>query len=180
MKTLSLFLFAVLAAAPALRAEDVKLTSENTTVKFTGSKKDGKNDGSFKKLDGTLSLDGSDVSKAKVSVTIDINSITTDHKLLTSHLKSPDFFDAKKFPQATFVSKKITGNKNKGYTVTGDLTMHGVTHAVTFPATTTVTDGTTTVSAQFSIKRSDWGINYSLEKVNDEVQLALEVKLKTK
>ena len=180
MKTLPLILSAVLAAAPALRAEDHKLSGENTTVKFTGSKKEGKHEGEFKKLDGTLSLNASDVSKSKLTVTIDINSMTTDAEKLTGHLKSPDFFNAKKFPEAKFVSKSITGDKDKGYTVTGDLTMLGKTHAVTFPAKTAVADGTTTVTAQFPIKRSEWGMNYSLDKVNDEVQLALEVKVKSK
>jgi polyisoprenoid-binding protein YceI len=180
MKTLPLLLSAALVSAPALRAEDHKLSGENTTVKFTGSKKDGKHEGTFKKLDGTLSLAGADVSKAKLTVTSDVNSMTTDAEKLTGHLKSPDFFNAKKFPEAKFVSKTITGDKEKGYTVTGDLTMLGKTSTVTFPAKTTVADGTTTVSAQFPIKRSEWGMTYSLDKVNDEVQLALEVKLKTK
>ncbi len=182
MKPLPLLLSAAisLSAAPALRAEDHKLTADNTTIKFTGSKKDGKHEGTFKKVEGKLSVDAADVSKAKLELTIDVESMTTDSEKLTAHLKNPDFFNAKKFPQAKFVSKSISGDKEKGYTVTGNLTMLGKTHEVSFPATTSVADGTTTVAAQFTIKRSNWGMNYSLDKVNDEVQLVLEVKLKTK
>jgi polyisoprenoid-binding protein YceI len=182
MKTLLLLLSIVLsfASAPALHAADHQLSAENTSIKFTGSKKDGKHEGTFKKVEGKLSLDAADVTKAKFEVIIDVESMTTDSEKLTAHLKNPDFFNAKKFPQAKFVSKSISGDKDKGYTVTGNLTMLGKTHEVTFPAKAVTADGTTTVSAEFAIKRSNWGMNYSLDKVNDEVQLALEVKLKTK
>lgn len=180
MKTLPLLLSAVLSAASALRAEDHKLSAENTIIKFTGSKKDGKHEGTFKKVDGKLSVDAADVTKTKLELTIDVESMTTDSEKLTAHLKNPDFFNAKKFPQAKFVSKSISGDKDKGYTVTGNLTMLGKTHEVSFPARTATANGTTTITAQFPIKRSNWGMNYSLDKVNDEVELALEVKLKTK
>jgi polyisoprenoid-binding protein YceI len=181
MKTLPALLTTILLTGLTLRAEEHKLTADNTTIKFVGSKKDGKHEGTFKKLNGTLTVDKADVAKSKVSVTIDVDSIKADAALLTKHLKSPDFFDAKRFPQATFVSKSIKPAKEKdSYTVTGDLTMVGKTHAVTFPAKAVTAGGTTTVSAQFDIKRSDWGMNYGMDKVNDAVNLTLEVKLATK
>jgi polyisoprenoid-binding protein YceI len=161
-----------------LRAEEHKLTGDNTTIKFVGSKKDGKHEGSFNKLNGTLTVDRADFAKSKLAVTIDIDSLKADAAQLTKHLKSPDFFDAKRFPQATFVSKSINKGADKdSYTVTGDLTMLGKTHAVTFPAKAVTAGGATTVTAQFEIKRSNWGMNYGMDKVNDAVQLTLEVKL---
>jgi polyisoprenoid-binding protein YceI len=166
----------------ALRAEDHKLSADNTTIKFVGSKKDGKHEGTFKKLDGTLSVDSGNIAKSKLAVNIDITSISTDAEKLTAHLKSPDFFDAKRFPQAKFVSTSIKADKDAKdkYTVTGDLTMHGKTHAVTFPATSATAAGTTTVSGEFEINRNDWDISYSKGTINDAVKLTLEVKLKTK
>ena len=181
MKILPILLTVVVGPVLTLRAEDHKLSGENTTIKFVGSKKDGKHEGTFKKLDGTLAVDAADVSKSKLSVTIDIASLTADDAKLTSHLKSPDFFDAKKNPQAKFASTAIkAGTEKDSYTVTGDLTLLGKTNAVTFPAKAVTTAGTTTVSAQFEIKRSEWGMTYGKDKVNDEVQLTLEVKLKAK
>jgi polyisoprenoid-binding protein YceI len=177
MKPLSLLLSTALFSSLAMGAESHKLSPENTTVKFIGSKKDGKHEGSFKKLEGTLAVDPADLAKANLAVTIEIESITTDTDKLTAHLKSPDFFDAKRFPQAKFVSKSIkAGSEKDSYTVAGELTMHGKTHPVTFPAKAVTADGTVTVSAQFEIKRTDWGMNYGKDKVNDAVQLMLEVK----
>ncbi len=181
MKTLPVLLTAILASGFALRAEDHKLSGENTTIKFVGSKKDGKHEGTFKKLDGTLTVDAADVTKSKLSVTIDVESMTTDAEKLTAHLKSPDFFDAKKNPQAKFASTAIkAGAEKDSYTVTGDLTLLGKTKPVTFTAKSATADGTTTVSGQCEIKRSEWGMTYGKDKVNDEVQLTLEVKLTAK
>ena len=146
------------------------------TVKFLGSKPDGKHEGTFKKLAGTFSVDG-DVTKAKLEVTIEIESITTDTPKLTAHLKSPDFFDAKRFTEAKFVSKSIKFGAD-GHVVTGDLTMHGKTVALSFPAKIAVADGTATVSSQFEINRHDWGVSYGKGTVNDLVKMTIEVKAK--
>jgi polyisoprenoid-binding protein YceI len=180
MKSL-LFISAVsFFSVSTLRAEDHKLSADNTTIKFVGSKKDGKHEGTFKKVDGTLSVNAEDVSKSKLEVKIDITSMTTDTEKLTGHLKSPDFFDAKRFPEAKFVSTGIKSDGKDKYTITGDLTMHGKTHAVSFPATAATAGDTTTVSGECEIDRNDWGITYGKGNVNPGVKLTLEVKLKTK
>ena len=177
----SLLLTALLFSTLTLHAEDHKLTAENTTIKFVGTKKDGKHEGSFKKLDGTLSVDAADVSKSKLSLTIDIESITSDTDKLTAHLKSPDFFDAKANPTAKFVSTAIKAGAAKDtYSITGDLTLLGKTNPVTFDAKAVTADGTKTLAGQVAIKRSQWGMTYGPDKVNDEVQLTLEVKVKSK
>ena len=179
--TKSLLLTVFLFSGLTLHAEDHKLTGDNTTIKFVGTKKDGKHEGTFKKVEGTLSADAADISKSKLSVTINIESMTTDAPKLTSHLKSPDFFDAKAHPTAKFVSTAIKAGAAKDtYSITGDLTLLGKTHPVTFEAKGVTADGTTTVAGQVSIKRSQWGMTYGPDKVNDEVQLTLEVKVKAK
>src|SRR5689334_22584056 len=91
MKTSTLLLTAVFFTGVAMAADQYKLDAGNTTVKFVGSKKDGKHEGTFKKLEGTLNVDEKDVPKSNLAVTIDIDSITTDAEKLTAHLKSPDF-----------------------------------------------------------------------------------------
>ena len=175
------FLFLLLATtalttAASLRAAEFKLSGDNTAVKFVGSKKDGKHAGSFPKLAGTFSVDG-DVTKAKLEVTLDVAELTTDTAKLTAHLKSPDFFDAKRFAEAKFVSRSIKAAP-EGFVVTGDLTMHGVTHGLSFPAKIDVTNGGVTVSSQFDLNRHDWGISYGKGTVNDLVKMTLEVKTK--
>jgi polyisoprenoid-binding protein YceI len=180
MKIPSILLASILCSGFSSGAEERKLTAENTTIKFVGSKKDGKHEGTFKQLDGRLVVDKAEPARSNLAVTIDIASMTTDAEKLTAHLKSPDFFDAKRYPQAKFVSKSIkAGGEKDTYTVAGDLTMRGRTHPVTFPARAVTADGSTTVSAQLEIKRTDWGMTYGMDRVNDAVQLTLEVKLPT-
>ena len=171
-----LLITAALAMTASLRAAEFKLSGDNTAVKFVGSKKDGKHAGSFPKLSGAFSVDG-DVTKAKLEVTLDIEAMTTDTAKLTAHLKSPDFFDAKRFAEAKFVSKSIKAGAD-GYMVTGDLTLHGVTHPLSFPAKIDVANGGVTVSSQFDLNRHDWGISYGKGTVNDLVKMTLEVKAK--
>jgi polyisoprenoid-binding protein YceI len=172
----SLFLItASLLTTAALHAAEYKLTGDNTTVKFLGTKKDGKHEGSFKKLTGSFSVDG-DVTKSKLEVTIDIDSMVTDATKLTAHLKSPDFFDAKRFAEAKFVSKSIKAGAD-GYMVAGDLTLHGVTKPLSFPAKIDVANGVT-VSSQFDLNRHEWGISYGKGNVNDLVKMTIEVKAK--
>ena len=165
-----------LAAVTGLRAAEFKLSGENTTVKFVGSKPDGRHEGSFQKLSGTFSVDG-DVTKARLQVTLDIASLVTDTPKLTAHLKSPDFFDAKRFAEATFVSKSIKAGAN-GHVISGDLTLHGVTHPISFPAKINVANGGLTVSSQFDLNRHEWDISFGKGKVNDLVKMTIEVKAK--
>lgn len=171
-----LLLTASLLSSADLRAAEFKLTGGNTTVKFLGTKKDGKHAGAFPKLAGAFSTDG-DVTKGKLSVTLDVNAMTTDATKLTAHLKAPDFFEAKRFPEAKFVSKSIKA-EGDAYVVSGDLTMHGKTAPLSFPAKITMAGGALTVSAEFDLNRHDWEISYGKGNVNDLVKMIIEVKAK--
>jgi len=96
-------------------------------------------------------------------------------------LKTPDFFDVAKFPEAKFESTAIKAGGDKGatHTVTGNLTMHGVTKSITFPATIAVTPDTATVDATFAINRKDFGINYAGAADNlirDDVVMKLAIR----
>lgn len=88
-------------------------------------------DGKFTKFDGTVLSDKSDFSDAKIDFNMEVNSITTEESQRDTHLKSPDFFDAEKFPQITFKGKKFTSKGGNKYALTGDLTMHGITKEIT-------------------------------------------------
>ncbi len=98
-------------------------------------------------------------------------------------MKTPDFFDVAKFPDAKFESTAIKAGGEKGatHTVTGNLTMHGVTKSITFPATISVTPDTATVDATFAINRKDFGINYAGAADNlirDDVVMKLAIRAK--
>jgi polyisoprenoid-binding protein YceI len=167
----------VLAAAQAVAADTYALTGDNTKITFVGAKKNGKHTGGFKKLAGKATADGSDLTGLKIEVDIDTTSLWSDNEKLTAHLKNPDFFAVKDHPKATFKSTKVE-KTDKGYTITGDLTMLGKTHAVTIPAKASAAGGTLTLSSSFKINKSDWGMNYGKGMIEDEVALKLDVKAK--
>ena len=101
----------------------------------------------------------------------------SDDDNLTGHLKSEDFFDAPNFPTATFNSTAIEAAET-GYSVTGNLNLHGVEKSITFPAEITVDNGHVMVAAEFSIKRFDFGIEYtgpSDNLIRDEVVISLNL-----
>ena len=160
-------------------AADVKyaLTGENTKITFVGKKPDGKHDGGFKKLTGNATVTDGKIETLTIEVDIDTDSLYSDNEKLTGHLKQPDFFGVKDNPKATFKTTKVE-KTDKGYTITGDLMMIGKTKAVSFPATVTENDGTLNFSADFSIDRTDWGMNYGKGKIDDKV--ALKVALTAK
>lgn len=172
---------AALVAALSLTANaaDTKyaLTGDNTKVTFVGKKPDGKHSGGFANLTGSATVADGDLTKLTVALDIDTDSLFSDDAKLTAHLKNADFFDVKNNPKATFKSTKVEKG-DKGYTVTGDLTLLGKTKAVTFPATITATGDTLSVSAEFAIDRTVWGMTYGKGKIDDKVDLVIKVTAK--
>ena len=169
-------------ASPAASAAGQKylITPQTSKVEFTGSKVTGSHNGSFGDFSGSIDYAGTP-EQSHVNFTIKTDSLTTDTPDLTKHLKTADFFDVAKFPEAAFVSTSIKpgGEKGASHTVTGNLTLHGVTKAVTFPATISVTPETATVDSTFSINRKDFGINYAGQADNlirDDVVLKLTIR----
>lgn len=175
-KLLTTFCVAIIGAAVATSsalAAEYKLTGDNTKIEFTGTKPDGKHSGSFPKLSGTFDVPD-DVTKAKISLKIEMDALESDDPKLTAHLKSPDFFETKKYPEARFVSKKIKSEK-QDFIVTGDLTMHGKTKEISFPAKITNANGAAGLEAEFSINRSDWGISYGAGKIDEAVKMSVSL-----
>ena len=161
---------------PAAGAKAYAITPENSKVEFTGSKVTGKHDGGFKQFTGEIHTSGSTVSHAKV--TIDTTSLYSDNDRLTGHLKSPDFFDTAKFPTAVFETTNVSGT-GAGAKVTGNLTLHGITKQITFPANIEVKDDAVTVKADFSIKRFEFDMKYpgkADDLIREDVVLRLDVK----
>lgn len=156
------------------------ITPENSKIEFIGSKVTGSHNGSFQKFSGDINYTG-DPTTSRVNVTIDTNSIMSDDPKLTEHLKTADFFDVAQYPEAKFESTEIKpgGDKGASHTITGNLTMHGVTKSVSFPATIAATPDAITVNSNFAINRKDFGINYAgaaNDFIRDEVVLTLTIR----
>jgi polyisoprenoid-binding protein YceI len=143
--------------------------------------------GRFGTVAGTIELEpGSDVPRA-VEATIDATSIDTREPQRDTHLKSPDFFDVEKFPTLQFAAKRFEASPD-GFTIRGDLTIHGVTREVALAAQF---EGRAAdpwggqrigYSASTTINRKDFGLtwNAALETggvvVGDEVRIELNVE----
>jgi polyisoprenoid-binding protein YceI len=146
--------------------------------------------GRFKDVTGKVALDDADLTKSQIDITIKADSIDTDEPKRDAHLKSPDFFDAAKFPTLTFHSTKIV-HGGKGFKLTGDLKIRDVTKSVTLdgtlskPVNNPFAAGKQIRAAAFEgkIKRGDFGLkwNKSLDTggvvVGDDVTLDIQVEL---
>src|ERR1051325_5713271 len=171
---------AQVALPAAAQGQKYSITPQNSKIEFSASQVTGKHNGSFGDFSGQVDYAGSP-ENSHVNITIKTDSITADDPDLTKHLKTPDFFDVAKFPEATFVSTAIKpgGENGATHTVTGNLTMHNVTKSITFPATINGTPDAATVESNFSINRKDFGITYAGPADNlirNDVVLALHVR----
>lgn len=187
----SLVLMAAFTTAGPAAAATWVLDTEHSTVGFavkhmmvTDQK------GAFDAFSGTIELDDKDITKSTVNVTIDPASVNTKNKKRDDHLRSPDFFDAARFPKMTFVSTKVEKAKDGGLLVTGNLTIRDVTKPVTLtvaPLSDVFNDpwggshrGTT---ATATVNREEFGLtwNKALEKggfvVGKDVKIELQVEL---
>lgn len=166
-----------------------KLDPSHTTVGFTVPHLVVSSvEGRFKEATAKIALDDADLTKSQVSVDINAASIDTGDAKRDDHLKSPDFFDVKKFPKLSFKSTKIA-KAGAGYKLTGDLTIRDVTKSVTLDATLSAPVktpwGNQARAAKVSgkIKRADFGLkwNKALEAggvvVGEEVTLNVSAEV---
>jgi polyisoprenoid-binding protein YceI len=167
----------------------LKFGSESSKIQFVGSKVTGSHNGSFQSFQGTWYLVPEKPEASALTAQIDMDSTTTGAEKLTGHLKSPDFFDVAKFPKSTFESTGISSGssdakaKDATHTVTGNLTLHGVTKSIQFPAKLTVTPETATLNSEFSLNRKDFGVNYpgmANDLIRDEVVVKLAIQVPRK
>ena len=144
--------------------------------------------GNFEKYDAKITSNEADFSDATIEFSADIDSINTNNADRDKHLKSADFFDVEKNPKLTFKASSFT-QTGDNYEIAGDLSMHGVTKFVKFPAEFSgmMTDpwGNTKAGLNISgkINRKDWGLNWNsaLETggilVSEDVKLEIELQL---
>ncbi len=139
--------------------------------------------GHFGNIGGTIVWNDADITKSTVNVTIDVTTVSTGVTQRDNDLKSPKFFDATQFPTATFVSTSVS-KSGTGLTVSGNLTLHGVTKPVVLQV-----DGPTGpvngmdkkphagFSATTTLKRTDFGIatGFPTTVVGDDVALTIDL-----
>lgn len=123
-------------SSAAFAAESYKIDPVHTWVNFTVSHGGwAAASGQFRTVSGEILFDEDEVTKSSVLVEIDTSSVDTNNKARDQHLASPDFFNAAEFPKITFESTSITKTGDNTGTVTGNLSMLGVSKPVTLNAT---------------------------------------------
>lgn len=138
--------------------------------------------GQFVNVQAELKLDPANPSASTLTATIPLTDVDSNSDGLDTHLQTPDFFDTANHPTATFVSRSITIDSDDPTEadVLGDLTIRGITRPVTmeveFNQAGPSMGNTYKVGfdGEATIKRSEFGINYALPAVSDEVKLHLE------
>ncbi len=143
--------------------------------------------GIFSNIEGELALDEAAPEKSTFKVTIPTDKVATGIEKFDGHLKSKDFFDVEKHPTATFVSTSVEKTGSKTAKVTGDLTLIGVTKPVVLDVTLNQiapnpmnNKKTAGFSATTTIKRSEFGMNYAIPGVSDDVTLQIEAEANLK
>jgi len=144
--------------------------------------------GFFRDFTGTVNFNSKDITKSTVEFTAKATSVDTGVAARDNHLRTKDFFEVEKFPDITFKSTKVE-KKGKGYLLTGDFTMKGVTKSITFPfqiagwlPADDKSGGKMGMAAETTINRRDYGVNYGtnlpsgIAAVSDDIKIVLQIE----
>ena len=188
LKKLSLLFVALLIATPSGFAATYQIDPAHTQIHFTiAHLMVFKVRGNFNEFSGTIEADPAAQTLSSAQALIQVNSINTRNEKRDNHLRSPDFFEVAKYPEMTFVTKKVSGS-GSDISVTGDLTIKGVTKEVVLTgaflgaATDPWGNSRAGFEATGTINRKDFGLtwNKALETggvvVGEEVEIGLEVE----
>ena len=167
----------------SLQAADYNIDPSHTYVNFSVSHLGFSTlHGRFNQQSGTLKYDPSSKT-AEVSIEIDAASIDTGHGKRDEHLRSPDFLNAVENPTITFTSTNVTWSGDKPATVSGNLTILGVSKPVTLKIEALkcgehpfMKKPTCGFDATGSVKRSDFGVTYGVPNIGDVLNLKIGVE----
>lgn len=154
-------------------------------ISWTGFKPAGSRSGTLGLESGELTISNGEIESGLIIIDMNAITETKNSDQLIAHLKSPDFFDATQFPNATF---KVTSfsKKNKETWLSGNLTLKDITHNISFPVFITKEDKSMTLSSPaFMIDRSKWNIKHRSKSffndlgdklIKDNVELKILIK----
>lgn len=181
--TLWVSLVALLGLANLAKAQDYQVDNAHSSVIFRIKHLNvSYTYGRFNEVSGSFLLDDAKPENSSVKIEIKTASLDTNSADRDKHLKSPDFFNVKQFPASTFVSKSVKALGQDKYEVTGDLTLLGVSKPVSFTLTKTgegdspFKDHRAGFETNLTIKRSDFGMKFMPELLEDNVWLLVSIE----
>ena len=131
---------------------------------------------------GTIAFDEQRPQNSSVTIRGMVKDIDTNNDKRDAHLRSPDFFDARKFPEIGFTSKRVESTGGRNYRVTGDFSMRGVTKTLTVDVVHTGSAKDpwggyrSGFETTFEINRSEFGMNFMQGGVGDTVTIHVAVE----
>jgi polyisoprenoid-binding protein YceI len=148
------------------------IDTKESVVTWKGSSVGGSHTGYVDISKGELMIENGQLMGGAVEIdmnTIEDKDYGRDNGLV-KHLKDPDFFDVKKFPTSAITITKAEAINAEQINVTGNLTIKGITHTVTFPANMEIKDGIVKANCKLVIDRTLWGIRYNSGKFFDNLK----------
>jgi polyisoprenoid-binding protein YceI len=176
---LILAVFSLYGAAPA--ADEFKIDPNHSSMNFAVAHMGVSTVvGRFTSFEGKILLDEKDFGKSSVNVTIKTASINTDNANRDNDLRSPNYFDAEKFPEITFQSKSVE-KKGNDYLAHGTLTIHGVAKEVELPfemkgPAETRQGKVLGAHGSLTINRQDYGVGKATPMIGGDVKIDLYVE----
>ena len=186
--SLGVLLFSFSLAQAEEKAKTFEIDLSHSNVGFTIKHLVSRVSGEFKSIEGEFVFDSAHPEKSHVKATVKADTIDTHDKKRDEHLRSADFFDVKKFPTLTFEAKSFSSKGDQKYELQGDLTLHGVTKAVTFSvdylgeADDPWGNHRAGFTANTKINRKDFGIvwNKALDNggfvLSDDVEVSINIE----
>lgn len=149
----------VFSMTAACFGQEYKPMDQGSTVSFEIKNFGFNSKGSFSGLDGKITWDPKDASRAAFDVSISAASVNTDNETRDSHLKKEGYFDVEKYPRIRLVATSISRPDNSGhYTFNGKLTMKSTTKDVSFPFIATSMGNDVIFKGDFTINRRDFDV----------------------
>lgn len=176
-----LLIAAALAAALGSAAQAQQIVPKGSEIAFTSKQMGVPVDGHFRTFSAQVSFDPKKPETAKIGFTIDLASVALGAAEVEDEIAKPDWFDTKKFPQASFRSSAVKAAGPGKYEVAGTLTIKGASRNVVVPVALAQTGATTTATGAFTIKRLDFRIGdgdwKDTSMVADDVQVRFKLAL---
>ena len=168
-------------------AHEWTVDSAHSNVSFTVRHLVSKVSGGFSDFSGKINFDDKKPEETKVTLNVKSASINTSNSKRDDHLRSPDFFDAAKYPMLTFTGTKVSSIGNNTYKLEGNQTIHGVTkpaiYNVEYLGSAKDPEGKSRAgfTATTKINRKDYGLAWnklveSTPMVGDEVEITLQLE----
>ncbi|MBW8687809.1 YceI family protein [Chitinophaga rhizophila] len=173
MKKLVIFSSALLLTAAVL-AFAVLAQAWTISGKYNIAFSSNEASGIFKTFKGSIAFDEQNPAASNFSLSADVASINTGNALMNKHAKSDEWFDAAKFPEIKYTSRKIV-KAGTGYQVTGDLEIRGVKKEYTIPFTFKRTGNNATFNGTFKVNRNDFHIGKPGGDVSDVITVTVAV-----